>query len=171
MQQPGTRGGAKGGLPGGWRLGPATLDDLETLVRFNRAIARETEGLELDEATVRSGLHAMLTDPARGVYLVVRDEHGVPAGQISITTEWSDWRNGWFWWIQSVYVRPDARGRGLYGALHREVEARARARGDVVGLRLYVAHDNRVAQSVYDAMGMAPAHYRMFERTFGRPAS
>lgn len=144
--------------------------DLETLVAFNRAMARETEGLELDEATVRAGLTAILRDPARGKYLVVRGADGAPVGQIMVTTEWSDWRNGWFWWIQSVYVRPDVRGRGLYRRLHREVEARARARGDVCGLRLYVAHENRNAQATYEAMGMALAAYRMYEVAWPLPA-
>jgi ribosomal protein S18 acetylase RimI-like enzyme len=102
---------------------------------------------------------------------VVRGPDGVLVGQIMVTTEWSDWRNGWFWWIQSVYVRPDARGRGVYRRLHREVEARARARGDVCGLRLYVAHENRNAQAIYAAMGMAPAAYRMYEVTWPLPAS
>ncbi len=157
-----TRGGETA-LDGDVRLDDARLGDLDVLVAFNRAMARETEGRELDEPTIRAGVQAMLLDPSRGVYLVARDPDGTPVGQIMVTTEWSDWRNGWFWWIQSVYVRLDARGRGVYHRLHREVEARARARGDVCGLRLYVAHENRVAQSVYEALGMAPAAYRMYE--------
>lgn len=150
-------------------LDAARIEDLDALVAFNRGIARESEGLELDEPTVRAGLAAMLRDPGRGAYLVARGPDGVPVGQVMITHEWSDWRNAWFWWIQSVYVRPDMRGRGIYARLHREIAARARVRGDVCGLRLYVAHGNVRAQAAYEALGMSPAAYRMYEVSFNPP--
>lgn len=153
----------------GFVLDEAGLVDLDTLVAFNRGIARESEGLELDEPTVRAGIVATLRDPARGTYLVVRGPDGSPVGQVMITVEWSDWRNAWFWWIQSVYVRPDMRGRGIYARLHREIAARARARGDVCGLRLYVAHENARARAAYEALGMSPAAYRMYEVSFNPP--
>jgi GNAT superfamily N-acetyltransferase len=155
--------GTAPGTPGEERVRDATPADLDTLVAFNRAMARETEGRDLDADLLRTGTDAVLRDPARGRYLVVEDGDGAPLGQLLITTEWSDWRNGWFWWIQSVYVRPEARGRGVYRRLHREVERLARDRGNVVGLRLYVATENRAAQAVYAAVGMSAADYRMFE--------
>jgi GNAT superfamily N-acetyltransferase len=145
------------------RVREAAPSDLGTLVAFSRAMARETEGRDLPEDRLRAGTDAVLRDPARGAYLVVEGGDGEALGQLLITTEWSDWRNGWFWWIQSVYVRPEARGRGVYRQMHREVERRARERGDVCGLRLYVATDNRAAQAVYAAVGMTAADYRMFE--------
>jgi GNAT superfamily N-acetyltransferase len=137
--------------------------DRESLVAASRAMAAETEGLDLDPATLRAGTEAVLAAPGRGFYLVAEAPGGAVVGQLMVTTEWSDWRCGWFWWIQSVYVQPAWRGRGVYRALHREVERRARARGDVAGLRLYVAEGNRGAQAVYRAVGLAPAEYRMFE--------
>lgn len=147
----------------GFRVREARPVDLGVLVDFSRAMARETEGLDLAEDLVRAGTAAVLRDPARGAYLVAEGPDGMPVGQLMITSEWSDWRNAWFWWIQSVYVRPGSRGRGVYRLLHREVERRARARGDVCGLRLYVARRNRGAQAVYGALGMAHADYEMFE--------
>jgi GNAT superfamily N-acetyltransferase len=150
-------------LPGNWRVRDATPADLDKLVAFNRAMAKETEGRELDLSTLRKGMETVLADPSRGRYLVIEDGSGAVAGQLMLTCEWSDWRNGWFWWIQSVYVRPDARGRGAYRQLHDEAERRARERGDVRGLRLYVARENIGAQRVYKAMGLRRADYEMFE--------
>lgn len=125
-------------------------------------MARETERRELDEQTVRRGVRAVLEDPRLGVYYVAR-LRGKVAGQMMVTYEWSDWRNGLFWWIQSVYVAPAHRGSGVYRALHHHVESRARHAPGVCGLRLYVESENTVAQRVYEKLGMQPTSYRLYE--------
>jgi GNAT superfamily N-acetyltransferase len=165
----------------------ATVDDLDTLVRFNAAMAQETEGKALDLARLRSGVMALFQDPGRGFYLVAEvptallSKREIPpspfyereargdwqvVGQLLITTEWSDWRNAYFWWIQSVYVAPDHRRRGVYRALENYVRAEARRCGDVCGLRLYVDQHNHVAQQVYARLGMARSHYYLYEVEF-----
>jgi ribosomal protein S18 acetylase RimI-like enzyme len=83
-----------------------------------------------------------------------------------ITYEWSDWRNGNFWWIQSVYVRPDARGRGVFRRLYQAVEEAARKSGESCGLRLYVEGENERAQRVYEGLGMKSTSYRFYEVDF-----
>jgi GNAT superfamily N-acetyltransferase len=140
----------------------ATRADADTLAQFNRAMADETEDKALDPETVRNGVEALFDDPSRGFYLVAEAE-GRLVGSLMITTEWSDWRNGRFWWIQSVYVRPDARRRGVYRALHRAVRRRARDRTDVCGLRLYVERGNAAARETYEALGMTETAYRLYE--------
>jgi ribosomal protein S18 acetylase RimI-like enzyme len=160
------------------RIREAAPADAAVVAAFNAAMARETEGRALDPATVLAGVAAVLGDPARGFYLVAEvapprpgaDGAPIPpqvVGQVLVTSEWSDWRNGWFWWIQSVYVRPDFRGRHVFTALHRGVTRRARARGDVIGLRLYVARDNAAARSVYRRLGLDETAYRLFEADWG----
>src|SRR5262245_5761823 len=111
------------------RIRPATPADLDVLFEFNAAMALETEGKQLDPARLRAGLSAVLADPARGRYRVA-ELHGRVVGALLITLEWSDWHNGWFWWIQSVFVRREARGGGIYRALHESVLAEARAQPD-----------------------------------------
>lgn len=143
----------------------ATQDDLELLVDFNACLARESEGRELDTERLRRGVAAQLADPARGRYhLAERD--GAVLGGLAVTREWSDWRHGWFWWIQSVYVRPEARRGGVYRALHTAVRDAALAAGDVCGLRLYVERENHGAQRTYAAVGMAEAVYALWEEDF-----
>jgi GNAT superfamily N-acetyltransferase len=140
----------------------ATLEDTEFLVQGNAAMAQETEGRVLDPRILRSGVKAVFDDPARGFYLIA-ELAGRPAGQMMITYEWSDWRNAAFWWIQSVYTVPESRGRGVFKALYAHVDALARQRGGVCGLRLYVESHNQRAQDVYQRCGMNQAVYRMFE--------
>ena len=147
------------------RVRPAAPVDLDVLVEFNAAMALETEGRRLDPARLRAGVRAALADPARGTYRVAEVD-GRVVGALLLTREWSDWRNGWFWWIQSVFVAPDARGRGVYRALHESVLAEARADRGVCGVRLYVEQDNRRAQSVYAAVGMQRTHYVFYEDDF-----
>lgn len=142
---------------------PAQAEDLEALVHGNAELARESEGKNLDVATLRSGVAALLADAGKGRYFVAEAD-GRYAGQLLITYEWSDWRCGWFWWIQSVYVAPAARGQGVYRRLHEHVATLARQAGDVVGLRLYVEENNRRAQRVYQQCGMASAHYLVMEQ-------
>jgi GNAT superfamily N-acetyltransferase len=140
----------------------ATLDDLEFLVRGNAQMAIETESLVLDLDRLRSGVRAVFDDPARGFYLIA-ESGGARVGQMMITYEWSDWRDGVFWWIQSVYTVPDSRGRGVFRALHAHVEDLARRQGNVCGLRLYVEAHNGRAQETYRRCGMRETAYRMFE--------
>ena len=143
----------------------ATQDDLNTVVAFNAAMAKETEGKTLNMELLTKGVSAVLAHDNLGFYLMAEAE-GRPVGQLLITTEWSDWRNGYFWWIQSVYVDADYRRRGVYRALDSHVRAEARRREDVCGLRLYVERDNLVAQQVYSSLDMHRSHYDMFEIDF-----
>ena len=146
----------------------ALAADLDTLTRFNMAMASETENKTLAADTLRRGVQAVLDDAGRGFYLVAEID-ARPAGQLLITTEWSDWRNAWFWWIQSVYVAPQFRRRGIYRALEQQVQQAALAAGNVCGLRLYVDRDNRTAQKVYVNLGMTPSNYDLYELEFARP--
>jgi len=150
-----------------WSARAADVGDLEALVAGNRAIAWETEAMRLDDDVVRRGVAAALAEPARGFYLVATDLAGLVVGQLMVTFEWSDWRAAWWYWIQSVYVVPEARRRGVYRVLHEAVVARAhQAEHDVAGVRLYVEHVNASAQATYAAVGMKPAVYRIFEQAF-----
>ena len=128
-------------------------------------MALETEGMTLDEVVVRPGVDAVLADATRGFYLVAEIE-GRSAGQLMVTFEWSDWRNGLWWWIQSVYVRSEYRRRGVYSALHQHVSEAAQAAGGVCGLRLYVEQENTTARRVYESLDMHPTRYHMYEVEF-----
>jgi GNAT superfamily N-acetyltransferase len=128
--------------------------DAPIVIDFNSRLARETEGKLLDPAVLGPGVQAVLEDRTLGRYFLAVDEEDHVLGQLMITTEWSDWRNGQFWWIQSVYVREDARGRGIYSALHAHVLAEAARAGNVVGVRLYVEPDNARARRTYARLGM-----------------
>ena len=141
--------------------------DAQTIAEFNIAMARETEDLELDPDVIAAGVRNLLQRPDLGFY-VVAEQDGAIAASLMVTFEWSDWRNGLFWWIQSVYVRPEFRRQGRYRQLHEFVAARAREQQDVCGLRLYVEVDNLIAQQTYDALGMLSLSYRMFEQSLPR---
>jgi len=145
----------------------AQVGDLASLVAGNRAMAHETEGVRLDPGVLQAGVRAVLEDPRRGTYWVY-EEHGRVLAQLLITTEWSDWRNRFVWWVQSVYVDPDHRRRGLYRRLYAAVRDAAR-REDAGGLRLYVDASNARAQATYSALGMNGDHYRVFEEMFAEP--
>ncbi|MDP2469503.1 MAG: GNAT family N-acetyltransferase [Candidatus Palauibacterales bacterium] len=139
----------------------ADADDVGRIVLFNQAMARETEGRELDRRTLSKGVEALIRDPARGRYFVaVKGEEVV--GQVMITTEWSDWRNGQVWWLQSVYVSRRHRREGIYRGLHEHVREAALAE-KVIGIRLYVDRDNLPAQETYRSLGMAESQYLMYE--------
>jgi GNAT superfamily N-acetyltransferase len=140
----------------------ATAADEPQLVAFNAAIAWETEHKRLDATVLGAGVHAVLLDPARGFYTVA-ERDGEVVGQMMITFEWSDWRNGWFWWIQSVYVREDARRGGVFRALYSAIQELATADPTVIGLRLYFETDNTRAQATYAALGMTGTTYGMME--------
>ena len=140
----------------------ATADDLDLMARWAQAMAIETEDKALDADIVTRGIAAGLADPGRARYYVasVDDE---AAGTLMLTTEWSDWRNGWWWWIQSVYVAPAHRRKGVYRALYSHVHDLARADPEVRGLRLYVEKENVTAQRTYEFLGMVDAGYRRYE--------
>ena len=141
------------------RAAPA---DAALIAANNRAMALETEGKVLDPATTLRGAAALIADEAKGFYLVA--EHASEAaGQLMVTYEWSDWRNGTFWWIQSVYVTPGHRRSGVFRALYRRVQEMAADAGDVCGIRLYVETANVRAQSTYVALGMQRSHYELYE--------
>jgi ribosomal protein S18 acetylase RimI-like enzyme len=147
----------------------ATIDDLQTIADFNTCLAEETEDASLVRETVVRGVQALLTDRTRGSYYVACDNDRM-IGQIMHTREWSDWRNGDVWWIQSVYVHPDYRRRGVFRALHRHVKALAAVDPGVVGLRLYVEEDNHVAQMTYEGLGMNRARYVVMQDLFNERA-
>jgi ribosomal protein S18 acetylase RimI-like enzyme len=155
-----TSEGAGGSEPG---VRPAGPGDQEVLVAFNQAMARETEDRELDVAILRAGVAALLADPARGRVFVV-ESAGEVVATLTITPEWSDWRNGFFWWIQSVYVSPAHRRHGHYRRLHDHVRALAARDPEVYGLRLYVEEENHTAQATYRALGMHETRYRLYEQ-------
>ena len=136
--------------------------DLETLVRFQKAMASETEGMDLDPVALERGISALLLDSALGRYYIA-EENQRSLGCLMITSEWSDWRSGWVWWIQSVWVEPSARGRGVYKALYEHIRTMAEARPSIRGIRLYVDRRNTAAQEVYTRLGMDGDHYRVFE--------
>ncbi len=140
----------------------AAIEDLETIVAFNQAMAHETEGKKLEAASVTEGVRGALADPDRSLYFVA-EVGGEIAGQTMVTLEWSDWRNGLFWWIQSVYVDPAYRRRGVFRALHEHIRDLARAQEDVCGLRLYVHGDNRRAIETYRRLGMGLTDYLLCE--------
>jgi GNAT superfamily N-acetyltransferase len=139
--------------------------DAATITRFNAAMGWETEGILLDKSRLHKGVKAILRDPTKGFYLVAETK-GKMVGQIMITREWSDWRNGYFWWIQSVYVRSPYRRHGIYRALHEYVVDAGRKRKDICGIRLYVDRHNSCAQKVYKKLGMKRSNYEMFEEDF-----
>ena len=143
----------------------ATETDLEIMVGFNIAMARETEDKGLDTDALRKGIAALLQNDNLGFYLVAEIE-GQPAGQIMVTTEWSDWRNAHFWWLQSLYVMPDHRRKGVFRSLYDYIVARANEAGNVCGIRLYVERTNHRAQQVYVNSGMELSHYDMYEVEF-----
>jgi GNAT superfamily N-acetyltransferase len=146
---------------------PARPTDLEFLVDGNARMALETEHRELDRDLLGEGVAAVLNDSSKGRYFIADDGDG-PVGQLMLTYEWSDWRCGWFWWIQSVYVVPESRGQGVFSLLYRHVRDEARRDPDVCGLRLYVEHENVRAQDVYLHLGMRDAGYRVLEVDFRR---
>ncbi len=143
----------------------ATSEDAATIAAFNQGIARETEGKELDETTILAGVSRLLADPSRGRYWLAEVD-GRVVGQTMVTYEWSDWRNGNVWWIQSVYVASDYRRQGVFSALYRAVEALAEEDADACGIRLYVEKQNDAAQATYRKLGMQGDTYLVMESMF-----
>jgi GNAT superfamily N-acetyltransferase len=139
--------------------------DAEIITSFNSQMAWETEGRRLDPLILVQGVSMLLENPSRGFYLLAEIEGNV-VGQCMITYEWSDWRCGDFWWIQSVYIVPDCRRKGVFKALYSHVLKAARATDLVVGIRLYVERDNSGAIQTYLNVGLNQAHYSMLEQDF-----
>ncbi|MFO0960303.1 MAG: GNAT family N-acetyltransferase [Isosphaeraceae bacterium] len=140
----------------------ATPDDLEIVADFNARLAIETEGKRLDPGVLREGVAIALADPDRLRYWLA-DAGGRVVGQAAVTREWSDWRNGWIWWFQSVYVDAEHRGRGVFRALYGHIRAIALEDPGVLGLRLYVEGKNEQAQATYKGLGMIPGGYEVYE--------
>ena len=145
------------------KIRKATLNDAIALVDFNQAMAFETEKKQLDSDILTAGVNQLLNDENKGFYLVAELPSGEIAGSLMVTFEWSDWRNSQFWWIQSVYIRPQNRRQGIYSKLYSNVKALANEEQGVCGFRLYVEKDNITAQKTYQNLGMHESHYDMYE--------
>lgn len=149
-----------------WHVRPARPEEAPALVEAQLAMARESEQLELDVETVRRGVAAVFGDPAKGRYWIAEESDGSGegfAGCLLVTPEWSDWRNGTVLWIQSVYVRPELRRRGVYRSLWETLKSRVEAEPGLKGIRLYVDRRNAVASHAYERLGMSREHYELFE--------
>jgi ribosomal protein S18 acetylase RimI-like enzyme len=148
----------------------ARPEDAATIASFSAAMALETEGRRLDLDRLHDGTLALLESTDRGFYVVAElegsDDRRQLIGQLMLTYEWSDWRNGTFWWIQSVYVAPAWRRRGVYSTMHKHIMALAQAGPQVCGVRLYVEQENLTAQTVYKRVGLAPSGYTVYENDF-----
>ena len=140
----------------------ARASDLSFIVEGNRLMALESEGKPLDVDVLTRGVQRALDDPLRGRYLVAEAD-GQVVGQLLVTREWSDWRDGWFWWIQSVYVATEFRRKGVYRSLYLHLHDEAKDTSDVCGLRLYVERENQIAISTYESFGMVDAGYHLYE--------
>lgn len=145
----------------------ADTSDVDTLVDFNHAMAFETEAKELDRDVLTAGVNGLLARKQFGFYLIAEDQAAGRIASLMVTYEWSDWRNGLFWWIQSVYVKPEFRRRGIYRRLYEFVKEMAKDETDVCGFRLYVEKENSIAQQTYEQLGMKQTEYVMYEELIG----
>jgi GNAT superfamily N-acetyltransferase len=143
----------------------AVLEDAKTIAEFNQQMAIETEDKQLDSETILAGVQSMINDKSLGFYLVACIDSKV-VGCLGITTEWSDWRNGLFWWIQSVYVSTEYRSHGAFSSLYHYVSDLAKKQGNVCGIRLYAEKDNDRALRTYFKLGMVETEYRILEEEF-----
>ncbi|MCU0709561.1 MAG: GNAT family N-acetyltransferase [Pirellula sp.] len=146
---------------------PAVSTDVETIAHFNIALCRETEGRELDSVKVTNGVRRFVTEPNRGRYFVAEID-GKVVGQAAYTFEWSDWRNGEIWWIQSVYVHPHFRSKGVFRTLFTHIKELGEADEDCCGIRLYMERENEAARESYRRLGFSETGYVVFERLFSR---
>ncbi|MFT4799957.1 MAG: ribosomal protein S18 acetylase RimI-like enzyme [Candidatus Azotimanducaceae bacterium] len=141
----------------------AVLSDAGVIASFNQAMALETENKILPDKQIKGGVTAQISNPAHGYYLVVENDLHEVVGCLGITFEWSDWRNGQFLWIQSVYIAPAGRRQGAFGALYADVLRSAKEDPEVCGVRLYVEQGNDSARATYLALGMVKTHYDLLE--------
>lgn len=139
----------------------ALENDIDVVVKFNLALALETEDIRLDAAILREGVRSILSDASKGTYFLAENA-GAIVGQAMVTFEWSDWRNANWWWLQSVYVAPSARRHGVFRHLYQDIQKRAADAG-AYGLRLYVERENARAQQTYLSLGMKSAPYLMLQ--------
>ena len=142
-----------------------SISDTPTIAKFQQQMALETESKILKESTIRQGVESVLKCPNKGFYIIAETDSQV-IGSLLVTFEWSDWRNGWFFWIQSVFVDAKYRRQGVYRVMHSEVIRRTKESGNCRGIRLYVEKDNRNAQKVYKTLGMHETDYYLYEEEF-----
>ena len=145
-----------------YKIDIAHAGDTEALTQFQLAMAAESENTKLDYETVREGIKAVIADDSRGTYLVARNTADTPLGMLLLTTEWSDWHNASYYWVQSAYVRPDSRGQGVFSELFDMARLIAQSEGNG-SLRLYVDQNNATARYMYEHLGMRQSHYLMYE--------
>lgn len=141
---------------------PATSSEAPLIVDFQLHMAEESEGMQLNRDTLSAGVAAVLSGQAQASYLIAEDGSDV-VGMLMTVPEWSDWRNGTVVWIHSVYVKPEARRRGVFRSMYDHLHTMVRESDELVGLRLYVDTTNERAQKVYEEMGMTREHYHMYE--------
>ena len=147
---------------------PAIMADVDTIADFNAAMARETEGVDLPRQRLKNGVTSVFEDSTKGFYVVAECD-GKAVGQAMITYEWSDWRNGMFWWIQSVYVLPRYRKIGVFRSLFEYIERMAESASNVCGFRLYVDKNNYLAKQAHESLGMEKSHYELYEMPLNNP--
>lgn len=148
-----------------YQVSTGTQGDIAAIAQFQVDMAKESEGTLLDKERVLAGVTAAMNDVAKGTYLVAR-VNGEAISSLMLTREWSDWTNRWYWWIQSVYVKPEYRGKGAYRAMYAKIKEMAAEQG-VTQIRLYVDKTNFSAQKVYQKLGMQECHYYMYEEVMG----
>lgn len=148
-----------------YKVSVGTNEDIQAIAQFQVDMALESEGTVLDIQTVLPGVTAAMNDPQKGTYIVARAD-GEAISSLMLTREWSDWTNRWYWWIQSVYVKPEYRGKGAYRAMYAKIKEMAKEQG-VTQIRLYVDKTNYRAQQVYKKVGMDECHYLMYEEVIG----
>jgi len=147
------------------KVSKAQQSDIKEIIQFNINMAMETENKKLNKETVTKGVQEVFNTPSLGYYIIVKDSSGI-LGCLMITYEWSDWRNGLFWWIQSVYVKKEYRRKGVYRKMYKFIHERAIADKKCTGIRLYVENNNSIAQKVYNSLGMTETYYKLFEVDF-----
>ncbi|QSE98246.1 GNAT family N-acetyltransferase [Fulvivirga lutea] len=145
------------------RVRPAKFKELEIIADFQAAMALETEGLHLDKEKIILGIEAVFEDPGKGKYYVVTENEDEVIACLLITPEWSEWRNGTVYWIQSVFVKKEHRGKGIFKELYQYIQNLVKEDPELVGIRLYVERENKSAQAVYEKLGMNGEHYKLYE--------
>lgn len=146
------------------KIEQANIQDASAIAQFQVDMAAESEGTALDREVVLRGVTEGLKDEAKGIYLVARNDEGLPVASLMLTREWSDWNCAWYWWIQSVYVQPEYRQQGIYRSMYAKVKEMAKE-ANVSSVRLYVDKTNQRGLSTYQALGMQESHYLLYEET------
>lgn len=140
----------------------ANISDKNTIAEFQVLMAHETENIQLDRKIVMAGVSAVFNDPSKGKYYIAEEDEMVVASVLT-TYEWSDWRNGTIIWLQSVYVLPEFRKKGIFKALYNYIQNQSLSDNNIKGIRLYVEKKNIPAQAVYEKLGMDAEHYQLYE--------